>query len=479
MPFFRRHHRLSRPVRPDAHLRLESLEGRIVLTAGIGFDPRSGVVTIEGAGTNDVCVVKPSGQNVVVSLSLGTAQPQIRSIRASDVKLIVFKGLEGDDSFTNDTAVRAVANGGRGVDTLRGGLGADEMRGGNGNDRIFGNGGNDVLFGGNGHDLAEGGEGHDRQFGEAGDDDLHGGRGGDTLSGGIGNDDLFGDEDGDDLSGDDGDDHLDGRQGEDRIRGGGGLDREDDDDDTFDDGDDDGDGYDNDHDRPVSPELATPITFTTGGTSQLAGTTASERDRRYYSFTASADQTLNVTVAPDSKGRYAEVEIKHGTSGRELLELEPSENGSASGQLAVVSGTTYVIKVNSPYDHTAVGYTIDLVLDDTPISPTVGTPIAFDAYGFARLVGTVFGESKAVYSFTATSVGTASVNLLPGAGGRFAEVEVEQRSTGREVLELEPNERRGRSSGTFAVVAGQTYVFEIESPFDHAAVEFTVDIQLT
>jgi len=471
--------RINRTHRGGSHLGMESLEGRIVLTAGIGFDPRSGVLTIEGSVANDVCVVRQTARTLTATLTLGGVTTETRSVRASDVKLIVFKGLDGDDSFTNETGVKTVANGGRGVDTIRGGRGADEIRGGNGGDRLFGNAGNDVIYGGNGDDFAEGGEGNDREYGEAGDDDLHGGRGGDTLSGGIGDDDLYGDEDNDDLSGDDGDDHLDGHQGRDRIRGGGGLDREDDADDRFDDGDDDGDGYDNDHDRPVNPGVATPIVFSPEGTAQLTGTTTSERDRQYYSFTATATQMLNVSIAADTDGRYADLEIKHGTTGRELLELEPSEDGIATGQLAVVAGTAYVIKVNSPYDHIGVGYTVDLLLDETPISPVVGTEIVFDAGGFARLVGAVTADSKAIYSFTATAAGTVSVSLLPGADGRYAKVEVEERTTGRDVLELEPHERRGRTSGTFAMVAGQTYVFEVESSFDHSGVDFTIEIQLS
>jgi hypothetical protein len=471
--------RSSRSDRRKSQLGVESLEGRIVLTAGIGFDPRSGVLTIEGAAANDVCVVRQTGRTLSASLNVGGGSTETRSLRASDVKLIVFKGLDGDDSFTNETGIRAVANGGLGNDTLRGGRNADEIRGGNGSDNLFGNGGNDTLWGGRGDDYAEGGEGNDREYGEAGHDDLHGGRGDDTLSGGVGNDDIYGDEDNDDLVGDDGDDHLDGRQGRDRIRGGGGLDREDDADDRFDDGDDDGDGYDNDHDRPVNPGVATPIVFSSEGTAELTGTTASERDRRYYSFTASATQTLNVSIAADANGRYAELEIKHGLTGRELLELEPSEDGISTGQLAVVAGTSYVIKVNSPYDHLPVGYTVGLLLDDAPISPVIGTEILFDAGGYARIAGMVSGELKAVYSFTATQAGTVSVNMLPVSGSRYAEVEVEERATGRDVLELEPHESRGRTSGTFAMVAGQTYVFEIESPFDHSSVDFVIDIQLS
>ena len=88
-------------------------------------------------------------------------------------------------------------------------------------------------------------------------------------------------------------------------------------------------------------------------------------------------------------------------------------------------------------------------------------------------------DTKSVYSFTATSSGTLNVSVLPDANGRYAELELKNRTTGRELLELEPSRRSPRTSGTVAVVAGQTYVIEIESPSDRLAVGFTVNLQLS
>jgi hypothetical protein len=435
---------LKRPYRPESQLVVESLEGRIVLTASIGFDARQGVVSIMGSEAGDVATVSQQGKNVVVSLTGVTS----RTFKASQVKLVDFKGLGGDDTFTNTTRIRSRVDGGLGRDTLRGGSGADDIRGGGDNDKLFG------------------------------------GLGDDRLYGGAGNDDVYGDGGNDSLFGEDGDDHLDGRAGRDRLVGGAGLDREDDSDDRFSDGDDDGDGYDNDHDGPVNPGLVTPITFTETApgvsTAQLTGESTNERDKDYYSFTAAANQTLTLTVVPDANGRYAEVEVKDALTGRELLELEPSENGIATRQLAVVAGTSYVIKVNSPSDYVAVGYTVDLTLDDSPISPIIGTEVVFDSNGFAQLTGTVVGDdSKSVYSFTATSSGTLNVSILPDANGRYVELELKNRTTGRKLLELEPSRRSPRTSGSVAVVAGQTYVIEIESPSDWLAVGFTVNLQLS
>ena len=230
--------------------------------------------------------------------------------------------------------------------------------------------------------------------------------------------------------------------------------------------------------------VATPLTFaeTEPGvsTAQMTGESTNERDRDYYSFTASATETLTVSIAADANGRYAEVEIKNGTTGRKLLEMEPSENGVASAQMPVVADASYVIVVRSPYDSLAVVYTVGLKLDNSTISAIIGTEVVFDATGFAQLAGTVVGEhSKSIYSFTATTTGSLKVSILPDANGRSTELEVENRTTRRKLLELEPSERKGRTSGTIAVVAGQTYVIEIDSPFDRVAVAFTVNLQLS
>lgn len=475
----RRNRRLrSRRAAASPHLATESLETRLALAASVGFDARQGLILITGSDAADVVSVTQRSRAVVVAVSGAAA----KTFNASQVRTIAFRGLGGDDTFTNNTSIRCTADGGLGRDTLRGGSNSDDLRGGRDGDILLGNGGNDLLFGGAGDDRIDGGAGKDRCYGELGADDLRGGNDDDALYGGDDNDDLYGDGGNDDLNGEAGDDILDGRTGRDRIRGGAGLDREDDADDRFEDGDDDGDGYDNDHDRPVNPGVATPITFTETEpgvfTAQLTGSSAGERDRDYYSFTAATTETLTIEIVPDATGRYAEVEVKDGATGRELLELEPGEDGIATGQMPVVAGKSYVIKVESSEDRLAVDYTVNLKLDATPISPIIGTAIVFDSTGFAQLIGTVAGDSKKIYSFTAAAPGSLAITLRPGANGRYAELEVKRRSDGRELLELEPGERNGRTTGTVAVVAGETYVIEIEAD-DDLATDFTVDLQLS
>jgi hypothetical protein len=196
------------------------------------------------------------------------------------VSRVVFTGLAGNDTFTNQTGIASRADGGAGADVLRGGRGADELIGGDGSDRLVGDAGNDVIDGGEGDDAAWGGLGNDRLmggvgqdqvYGEGGTDDMWGGAGNDMLDGGAGNDTIRGEDGSDDLrggagsdwlggfaggdmltggigndtlKGGDGSDMLDGQEGSDRLMGGGGIDREIDAQDRLTDGDADGDGYD-------------------------------------------------------------------------------------------------------------------------------------------------------------------------------------------------------------------------------------------
>lgn len=230
-----------------------------MLAPGIGHDRASRVLAIVGSSGNDSVDVRHQGANVVVSLTSAAGRLS-RTVSGSQVSRIVFTGLAGDDTFTNQTAIASRADGGPGADTLRGGRGVDEFLGGEGDDRLFGGGGNDSLGGGRGNDAAWGGAGNDRVTGDDGNDQIFGEAGTDSLWGGLGNDDLLGGADNDSLQAGAGDDRLNGELGQDQLVGDKGLDLEVDPQDRFADGDVDGDGFDNDfdfmdilHESPGSP----------------------------------------------------------------------------------------------------------------------------------------------------------------------------------------------------------------------------------
>lgn len=225
----------------------ESLEGRILLAAAIGYDRASRTVSILGSEGNDSAQVGQQGANIVVSLNSAAGRLS-RTVPAAQVSRVVFTGLAGNDTFTNQTGIASRADGGAGVDILRGGRGVDQLSGGDGNDQLFGGEGNDTLDGGTGNDAAWGGGGNDRVMGGDGNDKANGDAGTDSLWGGLGNDELVGGMGNDALQGDDGNDWFNGGTGRDQLVGGEGLDQEVDTGDRFADGDTNGDGYDNDYD---------------------------------------------------------------------------------------------------------------------------------------------------------------------------------------------------------------------------------------
>jgi Ca2+-binding RTX toxin-like protein len=245
----RRHDR--RPARRiigrERAVNFESLEGRIVLAAAIGYDRASRTVSIVGSEGNDSAQVRQQGGNLVVSLNSAAGRFS-RTVPAAQVSRVVFTGLAGNDTFTNQTAIASRAEGGAGADVLRGGSGVDELLGGGGSDQLFGNAGRDVIDGGAGDDAAWGGAGDDQVMGGNGNDKVNGDGGTDSLWGGLGNDELVGGAGTDALHGEEGNDWFDGAAGRDTIVGGEGMDLEVDTGDRFADGDTDGDGYDNDYD---------------------------------------------------------------------------------------------------------------------------------------------------------------------------------------------------------------------------------------
>jgi hypothetical protein len=115
-----------RPFRPS----LEHLETREVptVTPVLGAD---GVLTIQGTAANDRAHVSIQGDQVVAVINT-----ERLSVKATDVKEIVFHGGAGDDTFYNFTDKKVTAHGGEGNDALFS-RGDAELRGGAGADRIL------------------------------------------------------------------------------------------------------------------------------------------------------------------------------------------------------------------------------------------------------------------------------------------------------------------------------------------------------
>ncbi|MCY3015337.1 MAG: calcium-binding protein [Planctomycetota bacterium] len=381
-----------RPI--ESRLHCESLEGRIVLTAGISLDATTGILRIMGSETADVSVVRNDGFNVVATMSSASGTTT-RSYKSSEVKAMTFAGYAGDDFFTNNTAIPSTASGGAGKDTLRGGSGKDTLMGGDGDDKLMGNkgddtlqgaagndteiggagidtlygglgddslsgaAGDDTLNGGSGDDWLEGGAGNDSASGDDGNDVQYGGTGNDSMKGGNGHDLLYGDDGIDTVEGEAGDDRLDGGSGDDSLRGGIGDDTSVDAEDNLDDveGTEQEDSDDQRHGTAVT---AVGVSFDAAGSAQITGSLADKRDRQYFTFQAAADGHLSIELLPGGNGGWAKLSL-YDANGREVIELNPSSRSRSTATVAVVAGTTYTLRLRTP-GKSAVDFTVNLKL---------------------------------------------------------------------------------------------------------------------
>jgi hypothetical protein len=114
--------------------------------------------------------------------------------------------------------------------------------------------------------------------------------------------------------------------------------------------------------------------------------------------------------------------------------------------------------------------------DDDDHSPPTGETVVF-AGNAAQVTGTSTGKNdKQFYVFTAPTSGVLTVTLQQGAGGRYADLEIEDVLSGIDLLELEPSEG-DPTSRTATVTAGRQYRMRLKSP-DLAPVNYTVDLSI-
>jgi len=158
--------------------KFEVLEDRWMMAGDISYSSSNHILTINGAGYDDVAQVRFEGSRVYVDLiageSGGGTDHHDFDKKISDVSKIVFNGLAGNDTLT---VVNNQLNSGVTLDNVQ-----LEFHGDNGDDHLF-----SPLQGGV-RTVAFGGFGNDTLQGSRYDDILEGGSGDDDLSGGSGND---------------------------------------------------------------------------------------------------------------------------------------------------------------------------------------------------------------------------------------------------------------------------------------------------
>ena len=343
-------------------------------------------VVIETFGGNDKVSIgrgirAPNGALMSFTIDVGNGNDSVDAgdgndtIRGRDGNDTI-RGRGGDDRIDGGNGNDSCSgeggdddlSGGAGVDSLGGGLGNDKMSGDDGNDLVSGDDGDDSIQGGSGRDTLSGGNGRDRVDGGADDDTINGGSaddnlrgesGRDTIRGGTGNDSISGGTDDDSIFGDDGDDDLDGGSGKDRIRGGRGADESLDDDKIadVDAGDRKGRGS-----NSGGGTSAGSIVFS-GGLASVTGSSATKKDKQFFSFVAPAGATLlRVEILPDSNGKYADLELEDVVTSLTVVELEPSETGvSVRSGLPIVAGRSYSLRMRAPRLD-PVGFTVNLAV---------------------------------------------------------------------------------------------------------------------
>ncbi len=159
--------------------KFEKLEDRRMMTGDVSFNEANGVLTITGAGFDDVAVVRFDGDEVHVDLdaaeSNGDTESHGETKDIADVTKIVFNGLAGKDRLTVEVddlnsgvslaGIELEFNGGDNDDTLDN----TDVEGGV-RTKAFGGAGNDTLEGSGRNDTFEGGAGDDTLTGLGGDD---------------------------------------------------------------------------------------------------------------------------------------------------------------------------------------------------------------------------------------------------------------------------------------------------------------------
>ncbi len=194
--------------------RLESLEGRRLMSAGLTF--AGGVLTVTGsptagsnlnvtysasAGTitgsyNGKLLVEPTASVKGLSIVGGSGADYIHVDSTIMVPETIASG-DGNDTVQGGggTTTVTIGNGntyyqGRGTSHVVAGNGNDTLQGGGGNDTLIAGNGNDLINGGNGDDSLVAGNGNDSISGTSGNDTIIAGNGNDTLDGGLGNDSI-------------------------------------------------------------------------------------------------------------------------------------------------------------------------------------------------------------------------------------------------------------------------------------------------
>jgi ELWxxDGT repeat protein len=150
---------------------------------------KRGVLYVGGTSFNDKILINAAGTGASATITVAWNRLPAATFKASDVRAISVRTLEGDDIVRlTGRLPQTTVDGGDDDDSLAGGDGPSLLVGGIGDDTLVGGTGHERLWGGHDDDSITGGKGNDNLRGDAGNDYLEGGAGADAFSGGDGDD---------------------------------------------------------------------------------------------------------------------------------------------------------------------------------------------------------------------------------------------------------------------------------------------------
>lgn len=244
-----------------------------------------------------------------------------------------------------------------------------------------------------------------------------------------------------------------------------------------------------------SQSRANEFAFEADGLAQLSGTSTSDNDKDYFTFTPAVDSTLSVNVSsPNNNIAQLEVEDPAGDS---IFSTEPN-NGVNTGSVQLTAGTEYFVRLRSR-NASAADYVAGLTLTaghtggggggvvcgDEAITTTAevepnnqksqATPFTLGVTGMAELTGTSDNtDDRDFFVFTPTVSGTLCATVTT-TNNHMPSLEVEN-PAGIDILETEPND--GVNSAAGQVIAGTQYTVRLRST-DASAAAYAARLNLS
>lgn len=171
----------ARTVPP--RLRVESLEDRSLLAAGITASIEDGVLKILGTNSADIIKVYQRDDYITVGgvEAIQIGGETVEGVSADEIDSILILGYNGNDTidcdtggeYTSDVSVPVTVRSGPGNDRIWGGSADDVLNGQGDHDKIYGMGGDDYLYGGSGNDTLDTGGGGNFAYGQGGADTFN------------------------------------------------------------------------------------------------------------------------------------------------------------------------------------------------------------------------------------------------------------------------------------------------------------------